>query len=93
MHFSLPSMRRRQHPLVRALSLLIGVALVAVLLVFGLFVAGILLVGGVLLLAVRQWKISRSPANSRATRPDSAQRSDVLEGEFKVIHRDRTVTH
>lgn len=93
MHFSPPSMRRRQHPLVRALSLLVGVALVAVLLVFGLFVVGILLVGGALLLALRQWKVGRMSANPGNVRQDRAKRPDVLEGEFVVVHRDRTITH
>lgn len=93
MYFSLPSMRRRQHPLVRALSLLVGVALVAVLLVFGLFVVGILLVGGAVLLALRQWKIGRMSAHAPNAQPDRAKRQDALEGEFVVVHRDRSVTH
>ena len=63
MRFTLPSPRRSRHPLVRALSLLVGVALVGVLLVFGLVVAGVLLVGGGLLLAVRHW--TRSGHRSR----------------------------
>lgn len=88
MHFALPSMRRPRHPLARALSLLLGVALLAVLLVFGLVVAGVMLVGGIVLLAVRQWKQGRAPAAPRA----EAQPA-VLEGEFTVIREGRPATH
>lgn len=91
MHFSLPSMRRSRNPLARVLSLLLGAALLGFLLVFGLMVAGVLLVGGVVLLAVRQWKLSRSPIKSPAT--DSARPAAVLEGEYKVLHQGRPVTH
>jgi fatty acid desaturase len=92
MHFSMPSMRRSRHPLVRALSLLVGVALIGVLLVFGLMVAGVLLVGGALLLAWRQWKhgrvLARQPAATRTT-----HQPDVLEGEYVVIQQGRPVAH
>lgn len=91
MQFSLPSMRRSRHPLARALSLLIGAAVLGVLLVFGLVVAGVLLVGGVVFLAVRQWKLSRSPIQPpthESTRPTA-----VLEGEYTVVRQGRPVTH
>ena len=90
MHFAMLSPRRSRHPLVRALSLLIGVAVVGVLLVFGLVVASVLLVGGALLLGWRQWKHGRgaSPATARAT-----HQPDVLEGEFVVIRQGRPVAH
>ena len=91
MHFSLPSMRRSRHPLVRALSLLIGVVLVGALLVFGLMVASVLLVGGGLLLAWRQWKLRRGPAGPSTAR--ATHRPDVLEGEFVVIRQGRPVAH
>ena len=89
MHFSLPSMRRSRHPLARALSLLLGMALVGLLLVFGLVVAGVLLVGGIVLLAVRQWKQGRAPAKPVASNAQPA----VLEGEFVVIRHGRPVVH
>ncbi|MDQ6648246.1 MAG: hypothetical protein M3Y93_13655 [Pseudomonadota bacterium] len=91
MRYSLPSMRRSRHPLARVLSLLIGAAVLGVLLVFGLVVAGVLLVGGVLLLVVRQWKLSRSPSTSATTETDRP--ATVLEGEYKVLRQGRPVTH
>ena len=91
MQFSLPSMRRSRHPLARVLSLLIGAAALGVLLVFGLMVSGVLLVGGVVLLVVRQWKLSRSPIKPAAG--ESARPAAVLEGEYKVLRQGRPVTH
>ena len=91
MFFALPSMRRPRHPLARALSLLLGVAVLAVLLVFGLVVAGVLLVGGIVLLAVRQWKLGRAPARSAAS--TGPAQPAVLEGEFVVVRQGRPVTH
>lgn len=91
MYFFMPSMRRSRHPVVRVISLLLGMALIALLLVFGLAVAGVLLVGGVILLAVRQWKQGRMPAQSTA--PNAAHQPAVLEGEFVVVRQGRPVAH
>ena len=90
MQFSMPSMRRSRHPLVRAFSLLLGVALIGILLVFGLVVAGVLLVGGGLLLTWRQWTRGRQ-INQAA--PSSPHQPQVLEGEFVVIQQGRPVAH
>lgn len=90
MRFTLPSPRRSRHPLVRALSLLVGVALVGVLLVFGLVVAGVLTVGGALWLLWRQWKRSRVAVPGAAKR---ARQPEVLEGEYVVIRNSRPVAH
>lgn len=87
-----PLGRRPRHPLARFLSLLLGLAVIGVLLVFGLVVAGVLLIGGVIVLAIRQWKQAKAPAGAPtqcATKPQPA----VLEGEFRVIHQGRPVTH
>lgn len=84
--FQLPSHRSR-HPLARALSLLVGVALLGVMLVFGLFVAGVLLVGGGLWLALRQWNRARSLGRAAPVR--GAARAQVLEGDFVVLHEGR----
>jgi len=90
MQFSMPSMRRSRHPLVRAFSLLLGVALIGILLVFGLVVAGVLVVGGGLLLTWRQWTRGRQ-INQAA--PGSPHQPQVLEGEFVVIQQGRPVAH
>jgi hypothetical protein len=92
MRFILPPMRRPRHPLARALSLLLGLAVVGVLLIFGLMVAGVLLVGGGLLLVWRQWKLGHSGARPAANSSRSHP-TDVLEGEFTVIRQERPVTH
>lgn len=92
MYFSMPSMRRSRHPLVRAFSLLLGVALIGLLLIFGLAVAGVLLVGGAIVLAVRQWKRGHAP--EPVATADAAHRPAVLEGEFVVIQQQgRPVPH
>ena len=93
MYFSMPSMRRPRHPLVRAFSLLLGVALIGVLLVFGLVVAVVLLVGGGVLLAVRQWKHGRAPAKPAVPNANAVHQPAVLEGEFVVIRHGRPVAH
>lgn len=84
-------LHRSRHPLVRALSLVLGLALIAVMLAFGLMIAGVLLVGGGVLLAWRQWKhrgVTRGSARASAQ-----HRPEVLEGEFVVIRRDQPVAH
>jgi hypothetical protein len=91
MRFVLPLHHRPRHPLARALSLLLGIAVLGVLLVFGLVVAGVLLLGGLAWLAVRQWKLASAPARPAAARPEA--KPAVLEGEFVVIRQGRPVTH
>ncbi|WP_266156945.1 hypothetical protein [Dyella silvatica] len=91
MRFVLLSPRRSRHPLVRALSLLIGLALVGVLLVFGLIVAGVLLVGGLIVFGLRQWTQSRQ-GNRPATTP-KAHEPEILEGEFVVLQQTNRTAH
>lgn len=91
MRFVLPATRRARHPLARALSVLLGLAVVGVLLVFGLVVAGVLLVGGVVLLAVRQWKTAARPRAAREA--TAAARAQTIEGEFVVLHDSRHAAH
>jgi len=79
-----PLGRRSRHPLVRFLSLLLGLAVIGVLLVFGLVVASVLLIGGVVLLAVRQWKHGHAPA--KPVTSAAKNQPAVLEGEFRVLH-------
>lgn len=90
MRVVLPLPHRRRHPLAQALSLLVGLVVVGVLMVFGLVVAGVLAVGGALWLVWRQWQRSRM-AMPRAAR--KARQPDVLEGEYVVISSSRPVTH
>jgi hypothetical protein len=91
MHFFMPPLRRSRHPLVRVFSLLVGVALLGALLVFGLIAAGILLVGGCVLLVWRQWQRRGHPA-AVSNVPPANRPSNVLEGEFVVIQQGRPVT-
>ncbi|HET6431597.1 hypothetical protein [Dyella sp.] len=88
MRFVLPATRRSRHPLARAVSVILGLAVVGVLMVFGLVVAGVLLVGGVVLLAIRQWKAPARPAPARP-----AARAETLEGEFVVLHDGHRAAH
>jgi len=87
MRFSLPLPRRSRHPLVRAFSLLVGLAVVGVLMVFGLVVASVLLVGGALVFGLRQWSRKRDGTPGRPHRPE------VIEGEFVVLRQTRHVAH
>jgi hypothetical protein len=88
MRIVLPLMHRRRHPLVQALSLLLGLVVIGVLMVFGLVVAGVLMVGGAFWLVWRQWKRGGSLRPARKARDP-----EVLEGEYVVIRNSRPVTH
>lgn len=102
MRFVFPPIRRSRNPLVRALSLVAGLAVLGVLLVFGVVVLGVLVAGGLVFLAVRQWKLAAARANGTAapqsqsqSQPHAARAQDpnVLEGEFVVIQQGRPVHH
>lgn len=84
MRFSLPMPRRSRHPLIRALSLLVGLAVVGVLMVFGLVVASVLLVGGAVVFALRQWSRKRGAVSPAARRTHTPE---VIEGEYVVLHQ------
>lgn len=90
MRIVLPLMHRRRHPLVQALSVVLGLVVIGVLMVFGLVVAGVLTVGGTLWLIWRQWKRSRVAVSKAA---QNARQPEVLEGEYVVIHSSRPVAH
>lgn len=80
---------KSQHPLLRVASMLIGLALLGLLLLFGLVAAGILLVGGGVLLGWRQWrKLRDKPAAARA----GTSSPPILEGEFVVLSSERRST-
>ncbi|MET0937568.1 MAG: hypothetical protein ABWX83_16365 [Luteibacter sp.] len=96
MRFVFPPLRRPRNPLLRALSVVAGLAVVGVLLVFGVVVLGVLLVGAIAILAVRQWKIARGVPVGPAAQPSAsrpAPEQNVLEGEFVVIQQGRPVHH
>lgn len=92
MNFVFPPIRRSRNPLVRALSLLVGLAVLGVLLVFGAVVLGVLMAGGLVFLVVRQWKLSRGGV-SRPAQPAAAKDPNVLEGEFVVIRQNTPIHH
>ncbi|MET0504325.1 MAG: hypothetical protein ABWZ85_03285 [Luteibacter sp.] len=95
MRFVFPPVRRSRNPLVRALSVVAGLAVLGVLLVFGVVVIGVLLAGGLVFLAVRQWKLSRHGASPAAQASVARPKADpaVLEGEFVVIRQGNPVHH
>ena len=100
MRFVFPPIRRSRNPLVRALSLVAGLAVLGVLLVFGVVVLGVLVAGGLVFLAVRQWTLAAARANGTVapqsqSQPHAARAHDpnVLEGEFVVIQQGRPVHH
>ncbi|MEO5811202.1 MAG: hypothetical protein ABIU96_05475 [Rhodanobacter sp.] len=93
MYFQLPLLRRPRHPLARVLSLVVGLALLGLLLIFGLLAAGILLVGGSALLVWRYWTRKRqiaAPSANVTASPDAQPK--VLEGEFVVLRREGPAT-
>lgn len=90
MRVVLPLLHRRRHPLVQALSVVLGLIVVGVLMVFGLVVAGVLAVGGALWLIWQQWKRSRVTMSGVARK---TRQPEVLEGEYVVISNSRPVTH
>jgi hypothetical protein len=98
MRFVFPPIRRSRNPLVRALSIVAGLAVLGVLLVFGVVVLGVLVAGGLVFLAVRQWKLATARAHGtaepqRAQGQARSQDPNVLEGEFTVIRQGRPVHH
>ncbi len=95
MRFVFPPTRRSRNPLARALSVVAGLAVLGVLLVFGVVVIGVLLAGGLVFLAVRQWKLARrgTTAVPQPSAEHTMQDPKVLEGEFVVIRQRDPVYH
>jgi hypothetical protein len=96
MRFVFPPIRRSRNPLVRALSIVAGLAVLGVLLVFGVVVLGVLVAGGLVFLAVRQWKLATARAQGTVEPQEATARPQdphVLEGEFTVIQQGRPVHH
>ncbi|TCV95990.1 hypothetical protein EC912_102339 [Luteibacter rhizovicinus] len=95
MSFTFPPPRRSRNPLVRVFSLLAGLAVLGVLLVFGVVVLGVLAVGGIVFFGWRQWKLARARATGAAPAAQARAKHDpnVLEGEFVVINQNRHAHH
>ena len=89
MHLLVSPLLRSRHPLVRIVSVLLGLALLGLLLFFGLLAAGVLLVGGCVLLLWRYWTRARHATFGKAT---DAPKPQVLEGEFVVLRNERPTT-
>jgi hypothetical protein len=95
MRFVLPPARRSRNPLVRVFSIVAGLAVLGVLLVFGVVVLGVLFAGGLAFLAVRRWKLARGGATVKPAPQASHAKADprVLEGEFVVLRQTDAVHH
>jgi uncharacterized membrane protein len=78
--------------LLRAVSLLVGAAVLIVLLACGLLVAGVLLIGGGLLLARRAWRRAAGVRDGVPPAMPAGQRAKakVIEGEFVVLSQGRS---
>jgi hypothetical protein len=86
MRFVLFPPSRHRHPLVHALAVLLGLALISMLLVFGVFVGAAILGVGAILLTLRMLLGRRTATSATQNSP-----TQVLEGEYVVIQR-RTST-
>jgi amino acid transporter len=87
--FRLP---RTRNPLLRAVSAIVGVLILAALVVFGFFAALALVTVGAVIWAARQFtRPSATPAAAANTRQPPQQPAGVIEGEFTVV-RDRSTT-
>lgn len=78
------------HPLVRALAVVAGVGIFALLLVFGAMILLGLAAAGLIAYAVQRWR-SRHAAPATGARRHAAD--DPLEGEFVVIEQRSESTH
>ena len=80
---------RSRHPLLRALSALIGIVLVGAALVFGFFLVLGLAAVGAAIWAVRQFNKPAAPAATASVPPRAtaqpASAGGVIEGEFVVV--------
>jgi hypothetical protein len=95
MRFVFAPMSRPRHPLARVALALLGIAVFGALLVFGLLALGVLIAVGSVLMLVRAWR-TRHGTQPGAAAPGSKKRSDnsdVIEGEYVVVHERRRITH
>lgn len=83
--FRLP---RTRHPVLRALSVVLGLVVIGVTLVFGFFLVLGLAAIGAAIWAARQ--IGKSPAATPAAPPPRPAPAGVIEGEFVVVREPVT---
>ena len=84
-------MRHHRHPLLRLLAAVIGIAALGFLFVFGLLAMATLLVVGVIMLALRQWRVHRGTQDAlRTDMPPPPP--GVIEGEFVVVQSRQHAT-
>jgi hypothetical protein len=79
-----------RHPLARLALTLLGLAVFGVLLVFGFFAFLALVAVGAVLMLLRAW---RNRHGHTPPAPDQPRESDVIEGEYVIIHERRDSTH
>lgn len=75
--------RRPRHPLMRVMVGLIGVAVLALLVVFGLFV------GVAMLVLTAGWKLSRMLASASQSHAVDAGATAAIDGEYAVVRKPR----
>ncbi len=86
MRFSAVLPNSSMHPLLRALLLVAGAAMLAFLIIFGVMAFLALGAFGALALAIHRWRMRHAPAATAPEQP-SARPSRVLEGEYVVVER------
>lgn len=83
-------MQPPRHPLARLALALLGLALFGALLVFGLIALAVMVAVGAVLMLVRAWRNRHAPDVSV---PPHARETDVIEGEYVIIHERHDATH
>ena len=92
MYYTMFRIPRTRHPLLRIVSAVVGVLILAALVVFGFFAALALVTVGAVVWAVRQFtRPSQAPATSTRPQGPPPPPAGVIEGEFTVV-RDRSTT-
>ncbi len=92
MRFVLPPSRQTQNPLVRIAAAVVAVACLGVLIPLGALALAVLLAGGLICYAWFRWRVYRMRRQAAKNKPD-AENSDVIEGEYVVVHEHREHTH
>ena len=86
MRFSAVLPNRSMHPLLRALLLVAGAAVLTFVIIFGAVAFLALAAFGAIALAVQRWRMRNATPTASASQAH-AQPSRVLEGEYVVVER------